>query len=155
MGWFRLLSRKVSTFTHLSSEERSLLLQALVLLPLVALSLRFSGLRLTQYLLSYLPKTSQASLSGSTVSQAWTTARMVRVAVRYNRLWANCLKRSLVLWALLHRQGIPSQLQIGVQQTAGKFSAHAWVESQGMVLNEEPGVHLQFTPFQHSFEAQR
>jgi hypothetical protein len=149
MAWLTLLRRKGATLRRLSPAERGVLLQAMGLLPLVAISLRILGLRLTQSVLAWLPRRQVAKGS----DRVWMTVRMVKVAVRYQRPWANCLKRSLVLWALLRCQGIDSQLRIGVRQTAGEFAAHAWVDYDGVVLNDTQDVELEFSPFEHAFEA--
>jgi hypothetical protein len=75
------------------------------------------------------------------------TTRMVQLAARYCQPWANCLKKSLVLWGLLRRQGIESELRIGVQKEAGNFAAHAWVEYDGFVLNDTQDVRDRFSMF--------
>jgi Transglutaminase-like superfamily len=151
MIWLKLLIRKYETLRHLSARERSLLFQALVLLPAVAVMLYLRGLKFTQDLLARLP---QQPLQDEVAieAQVWMTVRMVRVAIAYNRPWANCLKRSLVLWALLRVQGIPSNLRIGVERQAEKFSAHAWVEWKNIVLNDTEDVGDRFSAFERLFE---
>jgi Transglutaminase-like superfamily len=47
-----------------------------------------------------------------------------------------CLQRSAVTCCLLKRCGIPARLVIGVRQLP--FRAHAWVESNGMIVNDRP-----------------
>jgi Transglutaminase-like superfamily len=150
MTWLRSLIRKYATFVALSGSEKLLLIQALCLLPIVAILLQLKGLRFTQNLLLQLPHHQQSSDSSET--QIWTTVRMVRVAVRYNQPWANCLKQSLVLWFLLRAQGIISELRIGVQTESAKFAAHAWVEYQGIVLNDTDDVHQRYQAFDRLFD---
>lgn len=75
------------------------------------------------------------------------TTRMVQLAARYCQPWANCLKKSLVLWGLLRRQGIESELRIGVQKEEENFAAHAWVEYEGFVLNDRQNVRDRFSMF--------
>ena len=148
MDWLKLLKRKASTFWRLSQSDRRLLLQALALFPLVALSLRLWGMKRTQSLLiRWFPARVTPIKRADCSAQVWTTARMVRVAARYNALWANCLKRSLVLWFLLRRQGIESQLRIGVRRQQGKFEAHAWLEWNGVALNDQSDVRQRFAMF--------
>jgi hypothetical protein len=53
----------------------------------------------------------------------------------------------LTLWWLLHRQGVVSDLRIGVRNSGGHFEAHAWVEYQGYPLNEQAQVHQRYTSF--------
>lgn len=49
---------------------------------------------------------------------------------------ASCLVESLALWRALRRRRIPADLKIGVRTLTGNFESHAWVELQGMVLND-------------------
>ena len=162
MGWSNLVIRKGYSFWQLPGSDRLLLLQALLLIPLVAISLKVLGFQRTQSFLTRLaPKsiraTAQASANAPSpdvdlLSQVRTTARMVRIAVRYNSPWNNCLKQSLVLWWLLRRQGIDSELRIGVKQEGGKLEAHAWVEYDGKVLNDSQDVRSRFTMFDRPIE---
>ncbi|MGH9503143.1 MAG: lasso peptide biosynthesis B2 protein [Terriglobales bacterium] len=58
---------------------------------------------------------------------------------------ATCLTQALVLHILLRREGLPSRIQIGVSKDAGRFDAHAWVESQGRVVIGDSGLQ-RYTP---------
>jgi Transglutaminase-like superfamily len=151
MNWLKLLSRKYHTVLDLSEYERSLLVRSLWLLPIVAVLVQIKGMRFTQQILCRLPAPTK-SISGSLDTQIWMTVSMVKIAARYNRPWANCLKQSLVLWTVLRSQGIVSELRIGVQRESDKFAAHAWVEYQGTILNDTDDVHQRFQAFDRSFE---
>jgi len=50
-----------------------------------------------------------------------------------------CLRKALVLRRLLSRQGIAADLCIGVRREAGRLMAHAWLELDGVSL-DEPAV---------------
>jgi Transglutaminase-like superfamily len=151
MTWLKLLRRKYSTILGLSSGDRWLLVHALWLLPVVAFSVSFKGMQFTQAMLLRLPL--HIAVGTETVeSRVWATVRLVRVAVRYHHPWTNCLKQSLVLWILLRSQGILSELRIGVQRESDKFMAHAWVEYQGIVLNDTNDVRQRYQAFDRSFE---
>ena len=49
-----------------------------------------------------------------------------------------CLQRSAATACLLKKYGYPAQLVIGVQQLP--FAAHAWVEMNGLVVNDKPYI---------------
>jgi hypothetical protein len=49
---------------------------------------------------------------------------------------ALCLQRSAATACLLKKYGVPSQMVIGAQQMP--FKAHAWVEVDGLVVNDKP-----------------
>jgi hypothetical protein len=67
----------------------------------------------------------------------WAVRRVSRHVPR-----ATCLVPAF-LYILLRREGLQSRVQIGVTQDAGRFEAHAWVESQDRVilLNLETGMY--------------
>lgn len=58
----------------------------------------------------------------------------MRRAFRQGQTAHDCLFRSLALAAVLRRQGVQADLCIGIIDLP--FSAHAWVEGHGLVLNE-------------------
>ena len=63
------------------------------------------------------------------------TLEAVRTAsCYYHRRRLNCLPRSLAMYVLLKRQGVPAILHIGVKRYP--FAAHAWVECLGEVLDD-------------------
>lgn len=72
----------------------------------------------------------------SEAERARLTWRMLDVAARHGPVHGNCLSQSLCLWLLLRRQGIPSEMRIGVRAEPGQLLAHAWVEHQGQPLND-------------------
>jgi len=49
---------------------------------------------------------------------------------------ALCLQRSAATACLLKRHGVSAQMVIGAQQIP--FRAHAWVEVNGLVVNDKP-----------------
>jgi len=134
-------------FFRLSRRERSLLGLALLLLPVTALALRVIGFRRLQTALRGIPIGSETPSANGAIEQAQRTARMVSIAARRGLCHANCLPRSLVLWVLLRRQAIESDLRIGVRKENGKFEAHAWIEIHGAALNDLADVGLHFAPF--------
>jgi hypothetical protein len=56
-------------------------------------------------------------------------------ALYYRKAW--CLQRSAACAWLLRRRGFPARLVLGVRPMP--FFAHAWVELNGRLVNEEPG----------------
>ena len=92
------------------------------------------------------------------VQQAHRVTRLFLRALYYSPIKGKCLSQSLVLWHLLKRKGIQSELRIGVRKkddrlslATDNFDAHAWVEFQGEVLNDRPDVYENFAVINHSF----
>ena len=166
--------QKTRTWRKFSFYERYLLLQALILLPLIHLSLNIWGFKRTYSLLRNIavfswmqhevnltPPSAPLSLlrrgdgewgmgngENSISEQILATASMVKIAAKYYK-WATCLRKSLALWFLLRRQGITTELQIGTRFDAGEFQAHAWVEYQGFVVGDRPQVKQYFASFEN------
>ena len=84
-------------------------------------------------------------------AQVALTARMVRSAAYRSFRKASCLEKSLAVWWLLGRQGISSSVRIGTRKTGGKFEAHAWVECDGVALNEPEEPHRHYAAFDEAF----
>jgi ribosome-associated translation inhibitor RaiA len=63
------------------------------------------------------------------------------------------LAKSLTLWWLLGRQGIASHLRIGIRKEKDKFEAHAWVERDGVALNEPDEHHHHYAAFDSALSA--
>ena len=148
MAWLRLLVRKCLTFLKLPFNVKILLGQAFLLLPLIALFLHFKGLKRTQKILSALSFLNRHSPAQDSLSQIEITAKGVAIASKYSKIWSNCLRKSLLLWFLLHRQGIASEIRIGVQFEDKSFKAHAWVEADGLILNDSQDIDFRYAPFQ-------
>jgi hypothetical protein len=141
--------RSLQAAWRLSWGERWLLLQAWVSLPPIGVALRVFGLRRLWAALGVGDRgRAGAGPDGAqALGRARDTARLVQHAARFSPFRATCLTRSLVLWWLLGRQGIPSDLRIGVAKEATRFQAHAWVEYRGVVLNDGDDVGHRFSAF--------
>ena|SRR5579872_3512707 len=71
----------------------------------------------------------------------------VITAINYACIWypkqALCLQRSFVTAYLLRRKGIQAQIVLGAQQLP--FRAHAWIEVDGLAVNERSNVQATYT----------
>lgn len=85
--------------------------------------------------------------NGNKAQLAAKIVRAARSAELHGIGQPSCLERSLALWWLLRRNGIEAELQIGAQTSGKEFAAHAWVEWDGMVLNDSPDVRKRYSPF--------
>lgn len=67
--------------------------------------------------------------------QAWRILWAVEALSRNLPKINHCLTKAVVAKKLLNRQGYAVDLQIGVHRSSqGKFEAHAWLESEGLVV---------------------
>lgn len=71
-------------------------------------------------------------------SSAQRAAYCVELVSRLHPLHPTCLKKALVLYALLTRKGYDARLFIGAaktnRETGSKLDCHAWLQFQGQVI---------------------
>lgn len=124
--------------------------QAAIALPLVGLGLRclgFQGLQASLARWSANCKAPEKELGKTDLAWACTTARMVKVAARHGLYRPTCLPQSLALWWLLRRQGITTELHLGVKPSGERLEAHAWVSFRGRILSDYEDAPKRFHPF--------
>jgi hypothetical protein len=108
------------------------LARAFVTLTLVRLALPVFSFERVQRWAATVRDCSQAGANPS------RTAWLVGAAASAHPLRMLCLPQSVTLVRLLARQGIATELKVGVRLQDGDLRAHAWVEWQGQPLND-PG----------------
>jgi hypothetical protein len=138
--------------------------RASVLLPAISLSLKLRGFRTTQQTLQDLSvrySNLNPSSSANRVREDCRdgqgpemTVRMVNAAARYAWGRFTCLEKSLALWWLLMRQGTACSVRIGARKSGAKLEAHAWVERDGVALNEPRQDHQHYATFDTAFPLQ-
>jgi len=126
------------------------------MLPATALALRTVGVKRWQGVLARIP-TQKLELDHRNINRdeplklvPRTVARLVRAAANHGIYQANCLEQSLVLWCLLKRAGVASEIRYGARKEQEQLHAHAWVECLGLTLNEDRGVEQRFAPFNNT-----
>ena len=145
---------KLRRFSALDGTARGLFLRALVTLPVVALELKLRGFAHTQAALQRKLSLPQPELSPELVkTRTALTAHMINAADRHGLVHPSCLAKSMVLWWLLGRQGIRTQLRIGIRKQEEKFEAHSWVERDGVALNEPDEHHKHYAAFDAAFSS--
>jgi len=116
-------------------------MQAAVLLPAIHFALKFCTIARLQLIgARAVIESRRRSLSPQ------HTARMVRIAAQHGPYRAKCLEQSLILRWLLLRQGIDARILFGARKEEERMQAHAWVEVNGVALNEDDGVFRDFSP---------
>lgn len=142
-----MLPRSINKFMALSLRDRLLFLRLWVLLCGIALLLRLLDYQRTGRLLERLSP-SRASREHTTeagMTYALRLGRLTKIAGRYVPTNGTCLRQALLVWWLLWRKGLPAVLRIGVQKRPA-FVAHAWVELDGLPVNDHVDVGKRLTP---------
>jgi Transglutaminase-like superfamily len=151
------LRHKWRKWQRLTVTERSLFLQATWMLPLVTIALRALSFRNTRALLARLgssPRTRVAD-KGERMEDLSRASYLVSLAAKHAIIPATCLPRALTLWWLLNRRGVEVELRVGMRISVGRLESHAWIESEGLPLNDWTEVRNDFTPFPQSFTPRR
>jgi len=119
---------------------------ACFLTPVVWVSLRLSGLPRT---LAWAKVARlNAQIDGSRAPIPASIGRFVNIAARYGPIRAACLVRSIVLILILSACGVRGTLRIGVRKgVSSQLDAHAWVECEGIPVNDHPNVATNYSAF--------
>jgi Transglutaminase-like superfamily len=149
--WVQLLMWNwIRQFRMLERPGRGLFLRMSILLPLVSVSLPARGFRNTKAFPERLLPPAEGSSKPDVQARAAFVAEVVRAAAQTGLGRPTCLVQSLVLWWFLARQGIASDLRIGIRRQEGNFEAHAWIESGGVILYDPDEVREHFAAFDAS-----
>ena len=135
---------RLAQFHNLTAMQKRTLLAAWLWLPLFWLGLRVLGLPRFQACLLKTPARSASPLALPVIRGF---GEATNIAARHSLFPATCLTRSLLLGCLLRRRGVASKLRIGVRLIQGTLNAHAWVECDGVPVNDSPDVSAQFASF--------
>jgi hypothetical protein len=146
------LIRRLKLFRSLDAADRRLLMEALLLPGLIWLGFRTVGVPRTQALLrSWVLGAGAQKLPPG---EAWLNIRSARraqgIVKRRAGIGGHCLVRSLTLWAMLHRRGVPTDLRVGFRKRDGKFEGHAWLEYGDSPINETPAEARSYTPYEQA-----
>jgi hypothetical protein len=114
--------------------------QTRVFTILTEATLRLTSLKTTERLLSFFRKNVPAPDQHETIVILDKYTTLFNQMNQLPVLKGRCLSQSLVMRLLLNRKGISTDLKIGLSQRKGLFDAHAWLEKEGMLLNDHPSV---------------
>lgn len=139
------------TFWDLSKAERKIVVLSSAALLCTRAGLFVFGFRRWQELLRGLHRNApQHPGPGRAVDRARHVERLQKAAERHLFFRPSCLEHSLVLQWMLGRQRISGALKFGARKQNTGFEAHAWVEVDGVALEEVGGENGGFTRFEKS-----
>ena len=127
--------------------DHCLALRAGLIAGLLELLLRTAGLQACQRLLAW--RRTPSRDESAPLPQVQHLADVIGFGCRHYALPAPaCLARSLLLQHLLARRGIGTVLHLGSRIDESEFSAHAWVEYEGVALAEGRQPRELYAPFE-------
>ncbi|MCP3929982.1 MAG: lasso peptide biosynthesis B2 protein [Bacteroidetes bacterium] len=140
--------KRFQQLRELSIKDWKVLTLSLFFLPSIAISLHIIGYKKTKSVLSYFMPPEKASQRAKDMGEVHSMARTIHIAARHNIFKANCLKQALLLWFLLGRKSIYSEIKFGVSTiSTSKFNAHAWVVCNGETLIDSEDTINTFSAF--------
>ncbi len=141
------IRRAFTKYRALTRAERRVLWRSFFALPAVALWLRVRGLNSLRAALARHDHPIRGARP-SDIRGPQKIGYLVNVAARRGLWRANCLERSLVTCWIAANRGIPAALRIGVGQGEdGERRFHAWVEADGLVINDSAMVASEYLQF--------
>lgn len=137
--------RRFRKYLALTPAGRAIVLRSLLLLPVVAVFLRTRGMART---MAWLGRRRQRHGGGDPCGlPPQDIARLIDAAASLLRVW--CLPRSLLLWHFLRARDTAAELRFGVARPErGGLRAHAWVELDGVPINDRADVIKHYAPLQ-------
>jgi hypothetical protein len=142
-----MLITNLNKVRELSEKDRGLLLQSLLLLPAIHAALIVLGYARLQQLMEWLTplQSNPHALSEREIlPYAREISRIVSIAAAHGVYRATCLRKSMLVWWFLRREGIQSRICFGVRMTGRLLLAHAWLEWDGIVLNDSIDISEQY-----------
>lgn len=132
---------KLKQFFDLSPQDRWLFLHAFFSLPIIEIGIRVFGLKKAMRFLGVNAAEIDEKKRVRLADSALHEASLIRSAAHNVPLPARCVARTLYQWRRLLKQGWETEVCIGMDQSGEKgFHAHAWLEHDGVVLNDDPSA---------------
>lgn len=126
--------KKLRQYRSLTHDDRRTLARAFIWLTAADIALHTVPLR--QLMGKGDSVGRRTALHPQAIERGRKYARLIEVAARHHVSHPRCLSQSLVLHHWLCREGLPSELRIGVRKEYEQFRAHAWVELGAVVVND-------------------
>jgi hypothetical protein len=127
------MANRLSRFCHLSGADQKFLVKVSLLVWIVRISLWCFPFRWVRWQVSKLAREGMEPVSKAP-AVVTRVVGAVTLASRYVPA-ATCLTQALVTKVLLSRSGHQAIVRLGVARgNDGKFTAHAWVESDSRVV---------------------
>ena len=127
-------------FNSLSVADRRLIVEAALLLSIVSIGLRICRFQRLRGMLAWCGRPLDHPEKPSVAPVSRVADRIGWAITAIAKDWPrsmSCLVQAVAAEAMLRRRGIASDLRLGVRNDRNKadpFSAHAWLERDGLVL---------------------
>lgn len=137
--------RALTRWLALPWNERRWLLGLMLGLPIIAAMVRVFGVFRTRRWLERASRhAGTRDADSADLLAAERVARLAAIAGRRGAITATCLRQALLVYWILRRRGFAPVLRIGMRSQGGQVDGHAWVELQGLALDQPNLSHVPF-----------
>ena len=131
---------------HLGFADAGRVIGLAAALPMIAVSVRWLGVRRTARILARLSGSSAPRWADAAeLAAAERLAQLAALAGRWSLFSTSCLRQALLVHWLLRRRGLAPELKMGVRKHGTGLDAHAWVVLQGAALGQFQSMHVPFS----------
>ena len=136
MVYLNTRSKKISKFLELSNKNKVVFIFSIIFFTIFQIIYKLLNLKKTINIIEKLKKLRTTNKSYN-YSKLENTLKVIYTAQNNTIFNTTCLEKSLFLYALLSILGIESKIVIGVNKNIQEFNAHAWVEYDGQIINDQ------------------
>ena len=148
MEYSNTVKNKFSKFLSLTFKDKIKTLVYSITFHLFILTFRIFGYKKTRKIID---KIISSINNNKNINKKFieNESKIIGHAVGNSLFNSACLEKSLFTYLILGIYGIKTELKFGVNNSTDDFSAHAWVEYNGMIVNDLPEVIGRISPFKN------
>jgi len=144
MEYSNTVKNKLSKFLNLTFKDKIKTVIYSLIFHIFILTFRIFGYKKIKNLIDKAISTQNNSKNNNFIVNE---SKNIGHSVGNSLFKSTCLEKSLFTYLILGMYGIKTDLKIGVSNFTEEFSAHAWVEYQGMIVNDLPETIENISPF--------
>ena len=144
MAYSNTIRNTAGKFLHLSLKDKIKTVFYIISFHFFILLFKLLGYKKTKNLIDKVISTRNNSKNNNFILNE---SQIIGHAFSNSLFKSTCLERSLFTYLILGTYGIKTELKIGVNNAVDEFSAHAWVEHDGIILNDTPETLKNISPF--------
>lgn len=146
MEYSNTVKNKFSKFLNLTFKDKAKTVIYVLTFHLFIIGFRIFGYKKTRYIVDKIISPINCNVSNSKKFLG-NESKIIGYSVGNSLFKSTCLEKSLFTYLIVGMYGIKTELKFGVNNSTEDFSSHAWVEYQGIILNDTPETLDNISPF--------
>ena len=144
MAYSNTVRNKAGKFLHLSFKDKIKTVFYSLSFHIFVLFFKLLGYKKTKNLIEKSISTRYNYINNEFIVNE---SKIIGHAFSNSLINSKCLEQSLFTYLILGIYGVKTELKIGVNNLTKDFSAHAWVEHNGIILTDTPETLENISPF--------